>query len=51
MRAKLRNYLDYSFFFRNFGFAEVTFTRKNSNKFGFSLIFSYLCKNLQDFFK
>jgi hypothetical protein len=28
LRAKLRNNLYYSLFFSNFGFAEVTFTRK-----------------------
>jgi len=29
-----------STFFRDFGFAEGTFIRKNPNKFGVSLIFS-----------
>ena len=28
---------------RNFGFAEVTHVRKNSNKFGISLFLYYLC--------
>ena len=28
---------------RNFGFAESTHVRKNSNKFGFSLTYSYFC--------
>ncbi len=29
--------------FCNFGFAESTHVRKNSNLFGFSLTYSYLC--------
>ena len=32
---------------RNFGFAEVTITRKNPNTFGFFLVFSYLCTRFQ----
>ena len=31
---------------RNFGFAEDTHTRKNANKFAFSLTYSYLCRQI-----
>ena len=35
-----------SLVFSHFGFAEVTLSWKSSNKFGFSLNFSYLCQQL-----
>ena len=36
-------FLAFHSFIRTFGFAEGTLIRKSSNKFGFSLIYSYLC--------
>ena len=33
--------------YRNFGFAEDTHARKNSNIFGFSLTKSYLCIRIE----
>ena len=33
-------------FFRNSGFAEVTLTRKSSNKFGFFILYTLLWMNL-----
>jgi len=44
-----RNFQTFSFFFHIFGFAESTFVRKTSNKFGFSLTYSYLCRQINNY--
>ena len=46
MRGKNQINLVFHSLFRISGFAEDTHARKNSNKFGFSLTFSYLCSQI-----